>query len=329
MKSKLVLGAVASIALVLPMQSINAGDKPFPTRVPVLDGSASEGFAIGKGPTAYNSSPDGSLYKVDLRSGEGEVLIDIQDPFDCQKLGMRVDDRTNYLFVAGCIYGNALVLDTDNGATIMEYQLNNSGEFGLPNDLTITNDAVYFTDSFRPVLYRLPLSSNGAIPLESGAATEIPLPDEFINTDPFCCTGNGIVSTPDGKTLIIGHSNLARLYRVDTASGDVQQIAVDGPLTGFLDGIAMHGNTLYIMTPYGPPGPPVLIDQIQVVELDKGYLSGTLVDVITDAENLDGVASGAIFGNSLYVNNARYATPFPPQPDTPFWITKLKIRPKK
>lgn len=323
------LATIAFIAVALPVQSLSAADKPFPTRVATLPGSASEGFAIGKGPTAYNSSPDGSLYKVDLRSGEGEVLIDIQDPFDCQKLGMRVDDRTNYLFVAGCIYGNALVLDTDNGATIMEYQLNNSGEFGLPNDLTITNDAVYFTDSFRPVLYRLPLSSNGAIPLESGAATEIPLPDEFINTDPFCCTGNGIVSTPDGKTLIIGHSNLARLYRVDTASGDVQQIAVDGPLTGFLDGIAMHGNTLYIMTPYGPPGPPVFIDQIQVVELDKGYLSGTLVDVITDAENLDGVASGAIFGNSLYVNNARYATPFPPQPDTPFWITKLKIRPKK
>ena len=323
------LATIAFIALAMPVQTVSAGDKPFPTRVVTLPGSSSEGFAIGKGPTAYNSSPDGSLYKVDLRSGEGEVLIDIQDPLDCQKLGMRVDDRTNYLFVAGCFYGNALVLDTDNGATIMEYQLNTSGEFGIVNDLTITNDAVYFTDSFRPVLYRLPLSSNGELPLDPGAATEIPLPDEFLNTDPFCCAGNGIVSTPDDKTLIIGHSNLARLYRVDTATGDVEQIAVDGPLTGFLDGIAMQNKTLYIMTPYDFPGPPVSIDRIQVVELDKDYLSGTLVDEITDPDNLDGVASGAIFGNSLYVNNARYATPFPPEPDTPFWVTKLKIRPKK
>ena len=131
MKSKLVLGVVASIALVLPAQSIYAGDKPFPKRVPVLDGSASEGFAIGKGPTAYNSSPDGSIYKVDLRSGEGEVLVPPSDPFDCQKLGMRVDDRTNYLFVAGCIYGNAFVFDADTGALVMEYQLNNSPEFGI------------------------------------------------------------------------------------------------------------------------------------------------------------------------------------------------------
>jgi hypothetical protein len=110
----------------------------------------------------------------------------------------------------------------------------------------------------------------------------------------------------------------------------VDQIAVDGPLTGFLDGIAMHGNTLYVMTPYDFPGPPVSIDRIQVVELDKGYLSGRLAATITDPENLDGVASGAIFGNSLYVNNARYASvPFPTPSDAPFWVTKLKIRPMK
>ena len=319
--------SVAFMYLALPATSVSAADRPFPDRVYVLDGSASEGFAIGKGSTAYNSSPDGSIYKVDLRSGKGEVLVEAQDPLDCFKLGMRVDDRTNYLFVAGCVYGNAFVYDADTGALIMEYQLNNSGEFGIVNDLTITKDAVYFTDSFRPVLYRLPLSRDGGIPLAPGAATEMPLPDEFINNDPFCCTGNGIVSTSNGKTLIIGHSNLARLYRMDTTTGNVDQIAVDGPLTGFLDGIAMHGDTLYIMTPYDFPGPPVSIDRIQVVELDKGYRSGTLVETITDPENLDGVASGAIFGDSLYVNNARYVVEFPPASDTPFWVTKLKIRP--
>ena len=323
------LPSIALVALAIPAASVVAADKPFPDRVYTLAGAASEGFAIGKGTTAYNSSPDGSIYKVDLRSGEGEVLVGVQDPLDCFKLGMRVDDRTNYLFVAGCLYGNAFVFDADTGALIMEYQLNNSGEFGIVNDLTITKDAVYFTDSFRAVLYRLPLSRNGGLPLDPGAATEFPLPDEFVNNDPFCCTGNSIVSTPDGKTLVIGHSNLARLYRVDTASGDVDQIAVDGPLTGFLDGIAMHGDTLYIMTPYDFPGPPVSIDRIQVVELDKGYLSGTLVETITDPANLDGVASGAIFGDSLYVNNARYVVPFPPAPDTPFWVTKLRIRPLK
>jgi sugar lactone lactonase YvrE len=334
MNKRLVLGMIALAVLAVPIQSAIAGDKPFPKIVDTLPGSYPEGFAIGKGATAYNGSPLGSIYKVDLRSGQGEVLVPVQDPDPftaCVILGMRVDPRTNYLFAAGCFNGNAFVYDADTGALIMEYQL--AAPFtGVVNDLTITGDAVYFTDSYRPVLYRLPLSRNGAIPLDPGAATEIPLPPEFeldFENDP-CCGGNGIVSTPDGKTLIIGHSNLARLYRYDTATGDVNQIAVDGPLTGFLDGIAKQGDTLYIMTPYDPPGPPVSIDGIQVVQLDKDYLSGTLVKTITDPD-LDGVASGAIFGSSLYVNNARYNL-FdigPPPPDTPYWLTKLRIRPKK
>ena len=66
------LATIAFIALAMPVQTVSAGDKPFPTRVFTLPGSSSEGFAIGKGPTAYNSSPDGSLYKVDLRSGKAK-----------------------------------------------------------------------------------------------------------------------------------------------------------------------------------------------------------------------------------------------------------------
>jgi hypothetical protein len=180
---KLFLSSISIVLVVLavPTQSTIAGDKPFPKIVETLAGSFPEGFAIGKGSTAYNSSPLGSIYKVDLRSGQGEVLVPVQNPDPstaCVVLGMRVDPRTNYLFAAGCFNGNAFVYDADTGALIMEYQL--APPFtGVVNDLTITKDAVYFTDSFRPVLYRLPLSENGGIPLNPGAATEIPLPAEF------------------------------------------------------------------------------------------------------------------------------------------------------
>ena len=319
---------MALIVLALPNQSAIAGDKPFPKKVFALTGSPPEGFAIGKGATAYNGSVDGSIFKSNLQSGQGEVLVDFVEPWTedtCRLLGMRVDPRTNYLFAAGCFHGNAFVYDADTGAQLMEYQLNVSGEFAVINDLAITKDAVYFTDSFRAVLYRLPLSKDGGIPLDAGAATEIPLPEEFVNLEPFCCAGNGIVATPDGKALIIGHSNLARLYRMDLATGDVDEIVIDTPLSGFLDGIAMRGHTLYIMTPYDFPGPPDFLDGIQVVDLDKDNLTGTLVVTITDPD-LDGVASGAIFGNSLYVNNARYTT-FPDS-GTSYWLTKLTL-PKK
>jgi hypothetical protein len=118
---KQVLSAAAVAVMAMSIQYSVAADKPFPTRAPTLAGSYAEGFAIGKGPTAYNGSPLGSIHKVDLRSGQGEVLLPVQDPDinGCILLGMRVDPRTNYLFGAGCFNGNAFVYDADAGALIM------------------------------------------------------------------------------------------------------------------------------------------------------------------------------------------------------------------
>ena len=162
MLTKLVPTAV--ILLALPVLSANAGGKAFPKIVPALDGSFPEGFAIGKGTTAYNGSIDGSIYKVNLRNGEGEILVPADDPFvGCTKLGMRVDRRSNFLFVAGCEAGNALVYDADSGELIMEYLLDDSGT-PVINDIAITQDTVYFTDFGQPFIYSLPLSKNGRIP---------------------------------------------------------------------------------------------------------------------------------------------------------------------
>jgi sugar lactone lactonase YvrE len=318
---------ITFVLLTLPFLGATAGEKAFPKIVPALEGAPPEGFAIGKGHTAYNGSVDGSIYKVNLRNGQGEILVEAEPDFDifagdCYKLGMRVDRRSNYLFVAGCVNGDAYVFDADSGNEIEHYQLGPEGQFALPNDLAVTRDAVYFTDSYLPLLYRLPLSKNGSLPA-AGDITAIQLPDEFIldpESDP-CCGGNGIVATPDGKTLIVGHSNLSRLYRVDPATGAADEIIVDPPLSGFLDGIVLYDGALFILTPDDSGAyPPV--DRVQVVTLDEDMLTGNLVGTITDPD-MDGVASGAMHGDSLYVNNARYFD-FPGVP-TEYWITKLNI----
>ena len=120
MKKLLLLPPIAFLALGLPLQTARAQDAPTPDIIFTLNGSQSEGFAIGSGTTAYNSSPDGSIYKMDLATGVGEVLVPVVDPENCTKLGMRVDPRTNYLFVAGCLSGGAFVFDADDGTLIME-----------------------------------------------------------------------------------------------------------------------------------------------------------------------------------------------------------------
>ena len=245
--TKLVPAAI--ILLALPILSASAGGKAFPKIVPALDGSYPEGFAIGKGTTAYNGSIDGSIYKVNLRNGEGEIFVPADDPFvGCTKLGMRVDRRSNNLFVAGCDVGNALVFDADSGELVMEYQLDDSG-FSTINDLAITQDTVYFTDFGQPFMYSLPLTKNGKIPSDGDAATAIPLTGDFELCDNLIgAFANGIVATPDGKTLIVGHSGCSKIYRVDPSTGHADEIIVDPPLSvlfeNFLDGIVLHDGRL-------------------------------------------------------------------------------------
>ena len=322
MNKKLIFATMVLTAWALPMQTANAEGVAFPKLVPALTGAPPEGFTIGLGTTAYNGSIDGSIYKVDLRNGEGETLVPAEPDFDlatdCYKLGMRVDPRSNYLFVAGCLGGNAYVFDAETGDEIMNYQL--APPFStVINDLAITRDAVYFTDFTQPFLYRLPLSRNGRLPAASGS-TPIPLSGDFVADDAACCAGNGIVATPNGETLIVGNSNNAQIYRVDPATGNTDRISVDPPLEGFIDGIILRGQTLYILTPFGSGFGE---DWVQVVALDEDMLTGTRVAIITDPD-MDGVASGAFLGSALYVNNARYTT-FP-QPDTEYWLTKLRIK---
>jgi sugar lactone lactonase YvrE len=205
----------------------------------------------------------------------------------------------------------------------MNYQLDDSGA-GLINDLAITHDAVYFTDFWQPFIYRLPLSKNGRIPAGADAATAIPLTGDFeVGDNVFGAFANGIVATPDGKTLIIGNSGTSKIFRVDPATGHADEIIIDPPLQeGFLDGLVFRDGILYILTPYDPAPE----DLIQVVLLGDDMLTGTLLGTITD-EDMDGVASGALHGDSLYVNNARYNTLWAGELtlETPFWITKLSI----
>ena len=325
MLTKLVPTAV--ILLALPILSASAGGKSFPKIVPALEGAPPEGFTIGKGHMAYNGSIDGSIYKMNLRTGHGEPLVDAEPDFDvfagdCNKLGMRVDPRSNYLFVAGCINGDAYVYDADTGKEIMKYQLDEP-DLTVINDLAITRDAVYFTDFGQPFIYRLPLSKNGRIPSGEDAATAIPLTGDFeVGDNDFGAFANGIVATPNGKTLIIGNSGSSKIFKVDPTTGYADEIIVDPPLFGllegsFLDGIVLYDGILFILS----PGETAAGDIIQVVELADDMLTGTLLGTISDPD-MDGVASGAMHGDSLYVNNAHYeAGPT----DIETWITKLNI----
>src|SRR3990172_1805543 len=111
-------------------------------------------------------------YQPDLRTGQGSLLVPPRA--GRAALGMTFDERSGYLFVAGGDTGKAFVYEAATGALAAEYQLAEQPG-ALVNDVALTNDAVYFTDSFNPVFYRLPLLAGGRLP-GAGAIERVPLP---------------------------------------------------------------------------------------------------------------------------------------------------------
>jgi len=123
---------------------------PFPEIVSLPDGFQPEGFTTGHGHEFFvGSLASGAIYKGELRTGEGEILNPSIE--DRVAVGLSFDQRSNHLFVAGGNTGKGYEYDAETGETAEIYTL---GEDNFVNDLVVTSDAAFFTDSFRPFLYR-------------------------------------------------------------------------------------------------------------------------------------------------------------------------------
>jgi sugar lactone lactonase YvrE len=127
---------------------------------------------------------------------------------------------------------------------VSSYTVPDTGESTLVNDETVTPDGdVYITDSFRAVVYRIPAAEVNAPATDAHRTLEAAyrLPDYVAGQS----NGNGIVTTPDGTSLIIGYWYSGALYRLTLATGEIRKLAA--PALASADGIARRGNTLYVV----------------------------------------------------------------------------------
>jgi DNA-binding beta-propeller fold protein YncE len=287
--------------------SMSRGSSPvFPSRIPLPNGFQPEGIVIGRGNTFYVGSLAGpfagAIYRGDLRTGAGSVLVSA--PQAGQAVGLAHDSRTDYLFVAGGGFQAMYVYDGGTGAVIATVPLPGAA---LINDLVVTRDAVYLTDSFRPVLYRVPLGPGGRL-LPNTVATELPLTGDYV-FNPDAENGinnNGIVATPNGRQLIVVNMGTGRLYLVDAQTGEAR--VIDVGLLPSADGLVLQGRTLYAVQNF--------LNRIAVVQLAPDYTAGTIERYITDP-GFRIPTTADLFGNALYAVNARFdvASPFAPNPD--------------
>jgi sugar lactone lactonase YvrE len=294
------------LGLALPAQA-----QTFPEVIPLPNGFQPEGIAVGNGSTFYvGSLATGAIYSGDLRTGEGALLV--PDQVDRTAVGLAFDNSTGYLFVAGGPDGAAYVYDTRTGESLAEYPLadpaSTLGTF--VNDVVVTKGAAYFTDSFRPVLYRVPLAPNGSLP-DPSAVEILDLTGDFDFVE-GAFNSNGIDATPNGKTLIIVNSSTGTLYRVDPCTGEATEIPVSGGELTAGDGILLDGRTLFVVRNN--------FQEIAVVELDPRFRSGAVVDTITDAD-FQVPTTIAEFGNALYAVNARFGVE--PGPDVEYSVARV------
>jgi sugar lactone lactonase YvrE len=279
----------------------------FPESISLPDGFQPEGIAVGTGTTFYvGSIPTGAVYRGDLATGEGAVLVAAQA--GRQAIGMKYDERSGLLFVAGGLTGHGYVYDGGTGANVADIQL--TTELSFVNDVVVTREAAYFTDSFQPVFYRIALDRTGQLP-EPLVVQTIPLGGDF-QFKPGDFNANGIAATSNGDQLIIVNSTLGTLYLVNPTTGDAALIDLHGGSVPNGDGILLSGKTLYVVQNS--------LNQIAVIKLSPDLSEGTLQGTITSP--LFRVPTTiARFGDALYAVNARFGTP--PAPDTDYDVVRV------
>jgi hypothetical protein len=295
----------------------------FPAIINLPNGFYPEGIVLGNGNDAYvGSLYHGGIYKVDLRTGSGAMLVPAQS--DRIAAGLDFDPRTNYIFVADAVNGHAYVYDALSGAEVGAFQLTTEtfpGFFpeGVINDVIITKNAAYFTNSVAAEFYKLPLGSDGSLPAPDAAIT-IPLSGDFTMEPGF--NGNGIVANGDGTKLIIGNTDGATLYSVDAATGVATTINVGGPVPNN-DGLVLRGNKLYVVQNFS--------NQISVIKLNSSWDSGVVSDIITDPNYIE-PTTAAIKGNMIYVVSLKFFIALPPffggdyVETTPYEVVGVKLK---
>ena len=294
----LVLAALAVVAVGVGAAGARGG---FPETIRLPDGFQPEGIAIG-GRTFYvGSIPTGAIYRGDLRTGRGAVLV----PGGAGRAAIGIELRRGRLYVAGGSTGKAFVYDARTGAAVATLQLTTKQTF--INDVVVTGNVAWFTDSVNQVLYRVRLAANGRPGAE---VTTVPLTGDIAYTTGF--NANGIEAR--GRTLVIVQSNTGKLFTV-TPAGVTNAIDLGGATVQNGDGLLLTGRTLYVVQNQN--------NRIAKVVLDARLRSGRIAAYLTDPD-LDVPTTIDDLGRRLYAVNARFTTP--PSASTRYDVVQLPKR---
>lgn len=298
---QVVTAAVCAVVLLLvaAVPGVAAQDSRV---VPLPDDFQPEGIAT-QGKTFYvGSIPTGAIYRGNLRTGVGAILVPPMEG----RAAIGLSLRRGVLFVAGGPTGQGYAYDASTGAELGVFDLTTDEAF--VNDVVATGSAAYFTDSVNQRLYKVPINRSGGF----GAPETLPLTGDIQYTEGF--NANGIDATPNGKTLFIVQSNTGLLFNVDPETGVATELDLGGETVPMGDGILFdRGLNLWVVQNR--------LNLLTRVQLDRSLTSGEVVGRFTDA-TFDVPTTVDRAGGGFALVNARFGTTDPPP--VSYWVTVIR-----
>ena len=259
------------------------------------------------------SVSNGDIVQVNVESGETKLFSSGASLNRMAATGMKLDQKDR-LWVCGGSEGKVHVFNLD-GSLIQSWDLKTLYGAGFVNDCAEDNSHVYFTDSQVRKIYRASVANAQPGNVEEWLAfSDLQIPyGTGINA-------NGIVTTPDGRYLIIVVSNSGKLYRIEKSTKNINEIQLNTPVTSG-DGLWLEGSTLYVSRN--------ATGQIFPVTLNADFTQGTVG--VGFGSNLLFNTTIAKAGDYFLVVNGQLnrrpsaTNPTPPAPVLPFSVSRVAI----
>lgn len=282
------LAALAALLIPAPVASAGQAQSGDESSVILLDGAkGAEGIAAGEGSTFYAGDlVTGDIYRGDIHKDTAKKFIDAPD--GRVAVGLKADTRNDLLFVAGGPTGKAYVYDTDTRKTVKTYQLTDKAAF--INDVALTDDGAWFTNSQQAELYFVPVDDDGdlgdvrTLALKGPAAE---LSGDF--------NLNGIAYSRDARRLVVAHSANQALYTVSPRTGASKEIG--GITVPNADGLVVKDGVVWVVQNF--------LNQVSRIRVNFHESTGTLREVITSPD-FNVPTTAALFDDSLAVVNAKF-----------------------
>ena len=272
---------------------------PFPSRIALPSGWMPEGITAGAGTTIYvGSLAGGGVWRGDVRTGIGDVFV---PAWGGAATGVEYEATANRLWVAGGPTGTVRVYDATTGELLRAYAF---APAGFLNDLVVTDDAVYVTDSIYRVARRHPAWPEWRA-AGDGCRHDPAAERDHVRAGQF--NANGIVATRGW--LLVVDSFTGGLFRVDPATGTATEVSTGGTSVTNGDGLELRGGTLYVVRNS---------DQlVEVFRLGPGLTSATPLAELTSPD-LSVPTTAAVQAGRLWVVNARFGIP-----TDDYWVAQV------